>query len=69
MYIYTQTDHQPQLSNAIFICLSQNGKPRIVGYLKQQIIHMLPSKIHQMRYLRRQEVNLCWNVSSKGITY
>ena len=33
--IYTQTDDQPQLSDAIFIFLaqlSQNGKQRIVGY-------------------------------------
>lgn len=58
MYIYTQTDHQPQLSDSIFI-FSQNGQHRIVGYQRQRRINLCClQKSIRWRYLRRQKVKL-----------
>jgi len=63
-YIYTQTENQLQFSDAIFTFqaqLSQNGKHRIVGYQRQQRIH-LPSKNNQMKVSQKtgSETNIAF---------
>ncbi len=60
-YTFTQTNHQMQFSDAIFIFLAQqsrNGTHRIVGYQRQRRIHRCLQKSIRWRYLMRQEVKL-----------
>ncbi len=61
-YTFTQTNHQTQFSDAIFIFLAQqsrNGTHRIVGYQRQRRIHLrCLQKSIRWRYLMRQEVKL-----------